>query len=130
MKNKLLASFLMVVLFVGMIGAIKTNAASNERATELWHKNRKVIGYTYNKPQRVWIEAQRDNIVIIMKDNRGRVLWESWWSNEYLDHRRSGPKGYSYSHEYWCGPEVYSIEAYSFTDGGRYANPVYFTGYR
>lgn len=121
--TKVLCCVLTVAIVMFLLKPIATQAAA--RMETITFKHPVEICITDNVAQWITVEATGQIGITMYARNSSTPLWDSSWSGEYLDfHGNVGYTGFEYNHRYWCGSDVYRIEAYIKSTGGAGLHPA------
>lgn len=105
---------------------LKPVAAQARVTTQTIFRGQQIeICRTRNVSQWITVEATGQIGIIMYAKNSNIPLWDSAWSGEYLDYLGGvGYTAYAYNHRFWCGSDVYRIEAYIVHTGGGGLHPA------
>ena len=117
-RSRIIVLFLIVALSLTSFSPISANATVT--GTVIIGLKEDTICTTRGRAQNIFIQSTAQ-LIIKMYDSNNTLLWDSRWSGEYLDYNSY----YDFTHSYWCGSDVYRINAFAPYNSRAYVQVTY-----
>ncbi len=106
--KKVIAAIIVLILAVSMA---RTVGVSAKNATNVYAmEDFTIVGAADCHEQRIRISSMQPCVIRLL-DYYGQLLWSSDWDNQNLKISFSLKKGLHFSRTYYCGSDVYWIQA-------------------